>query len=91
MKQQGVWWGKAAQLRQAGSRVHMEGARRSCGTEEAMESGMEGQAGRQGCPDVEPASGERWEDVKNGIIQWMIETGCGCWGVGCGGHQWWSL
>lgn len=34
---------------------------------EAMESGMEGQAGRQGCPDVEPASGERWEDVKNGI------------------------
>lgn len=26
-----------------------------------------GQAGRRGCPDVEPASGGRWEDVKNGV------------------------
>lgn len=39
-KQQGVWWGKAAQLKQAGSRVHTEGARRYCG-KEAEQGGRE--------------------------------------------------
>lgn len=53
----------------------MEGARRYCG-KEAMESDTAGQAGRQGCPDVEPASGGRWEEVKNEIEAVVSETGC---------------
>lgn len=34
-----------------------------------------GQAGRQGCPDTELASGGRWEDVKDGIKAVVSETG----------------
>lgn len=51
-----------------------------------------GQAGRQGCPDVEPASGGRWEDAKNGISQgsgWLRQALM--LGTGCGGRQWRSL
>lgn len=68
-KQQGWWWWcEAVQLRQAGSSVHMEGARRSRG-EEAKQGGGDALTLNQ-------PVGEDGRMLRMESRQWMIETQC---------------
>lgn len=65
---EGVQWCKAAQLRQAGSRVHREGVRRYCGQDVK-------QGGRDDLTLNQPL-GEDGRMLRMESRQWMIETQC---------------